>query len=79
MPAVFFRESDWGRGTEARSTWNLKPPLRALGTCRPRDPAAIAAKLPAATLHGTFTGRLDNSVGQIALTEAFGEDIKRFT
>ena len=44
-----------------------------------RDAAAFAAKFPAAALHGTFTGGLDNSGEQLALVDALGADIRRFT
>jgi len=44
-----------------------------------RDEAAFAAQFPGITPHGVFTGGLDNSGEPIALTDANGEDIKRFT
>lgn len=44
-----------------------------------RDAAAFAAKFPGVTLHGTFTGGLDNSGEQIALVDALGADVRRFT
>ncbi len=43
-----------------------------------RDAAAFAAQFPGATLHGVYTGSLDNSGEQIALSDALGADIKRF-
>jgi hypothetical protein len=43
------------------------------------DAAAFAAKFPGITLHGTCTGKLDNSGEQIVLTDALGADIRRFT
>jgi hypothetical protein len=44
-----------------------------------RDAAAFTAKYPGITLHGTYTGSLDNSGEQLALTDSLGADIRRFT
>lgn len=43
------------------------------------DAAAFAAQFPAITLHGTYTGKLDNNGEQLALTAANASDIRRFT
>jgi hypothetical protein len=43
-----------------------------------RDAAAFTAKYPGITLHGTYTGSLDNSGEQLALTDSLGADIRRF-
>jgi len=42
------------------------------------NPAVFAAKFPGVTVHGAYTGRLDNAGEQIALTDALGADIRRF-
>ena len=43
------------------------------------DAAAFTAKFPAVTLHGVYTGKLDNNGEQLVLTDSLGTDIRRFT
>jgi hypothetical protein len=43
------------------------------------DAAAFAAKFPGVTLHGTYTGKLDNNGEEIALAALNGTDVRRFT
>ncbi|HWB04344.1 MAG TPA: lamin tail domain-containing protein [Verrucomicrobiales bacterium] len=43
------------------------------------DAAAFAAKFPGVSLHGTYTGKLDNNGEQITLTALNGGSIRSFT
>jgi hypothetical protein len=43
------------------------------------DAAAFAAKFPGVSLHGTYTGKLDNNGEQITLTALNGGNIRTFT
>jgi hypothetical protein len=43
------------------------------------DAPAFAARFPGITLHGVYTGKLDNSGEELALSDSLGSDIRRFT